>query len=287
MNKTLKDISFNEFLELISGIATIKKHTILINYEDEIIGTIKQLKNISDQTKSIEVKRFIHKFIEDKTIEFSEIDIVNYLHGTTNNFQRESIKLGLFELDVFENIVFNEVVNDLTTSEYQKNQWIIPTFEKINPKTNKTQVCVNYREMKNKLFPFVGFQLEFVKQFLKGKLNSEIKDNTIKPPFKDAETKPIDKLNTPVINPFKDKQTAELFEYIIDNWDYPKNQKYADIWNGIEFSENYKAPYQNEYQKYIIKRFGYTGRFQYSYTKDPNNRDHQRLLELIENFSKK
>jgi len=109
----------------------------------------------------------------------------------------------------------------------------------------------------------------------------------LKPPFKDAETKPIDKQSTPVINPFKDKQTAELFEYIIENCEYDKNQKYADIWNEIEFSENYKAPYQYEYQKYIITRFGYTGRFQYSYTKDPNNRNRQRLSKLIETFSKK
>jgi hypothetical protein len=90
-------------------------------------------------------------------------------------------------------------------------------------------------------------------------------------------------------NPFKDEKTAELFEYIVQNWNYDKQQKWADIWNAINKSANYKAPYQNEYQSYIIKRFKYTGRFQYSYWKDkaPPNRNQINLIDLIKNFSKK
>lgn len=87
--------------------------------------------------------------------------------------------------------------------------------------------------------------------------------------------------------PFTDPKTHELFNYIVDGWSYDKGQKWADIWNLINDLENYTPPYKNEYQNYIITRFGYTGKFQYDKPKKDGNRDKQNLLELIENFSKK
>lgn len=92
---------------------------------------------------------------------------------------------------------------------------------------------------------------------------------------------------TPEKTPFRDQQTAELFEYIVKNWNYDKQQQWADIWNVIHDSENFKAPYQNEYQAYVIQRFKYTGRFQYDKVRKPDNRHNIELLELIKNFSKK
>lgn len=96
---------------------------------------------------------------------------------------------------------------------------------------------------------------------------------------------------TPEINPFKDQQTAELFEYIVINWNYNKQQKWADIYNEINDSENYKKkiPYSGDYEKYIKKRFSYLGKFQYEELKrkKPDNRDRQTLIRLIREFSKK
>tara|TARA_B100000508_G_scaffold141092_1_gene146446 strand:+ start:114466 stop:115254 length:789 start_codon:yes stop_codon:yes gene_type:complete len=87
--------------------------------------------------------------------------------------------------------------------------------------------------------------------------------------------------------PFTDPKTHELFNYIVDNWDYEKGQKWADIWNIINVLEGYKAPFKNEYRKYVIQRFGYTGQFQFDKVKRDENRDKQILLELIKEFSKK
>lgn len=87
--------------------------------------------------------------------------------------------------------------------------------------------------------------------------------------------------------PFNDPKTHKLFNYIVNNWNYDKGQKWADIWNVINDLENYTPPYKNEYQNYIITRFGYTGKFQYDKPKKDGNRDKQNLLELIETFSKK
>lgn len=95
------------------------------------------------------------------------------------------------------------------------------------------------------------------------------------------------KKEQPVTTPFTHPKTHELFNYIVDNWSYNKGQKWADIWNVINDLENYKPPYKNEYQNYIITRFGYTGKFQYDKPKKDGNRDKQSLLELIETFSKK
>lgn len=118
-------------------------------------------------------------------------------------------------------------------------------------------------------------------------LKSEIKENLIKPPFKNAETKLIDKQTTPEINPFKGMQTSELFEYIVTNWSYTKQQKWANLLIAINDLDGYAIPYKNEYQSYIIRRFGYTGKFQYDKKAKDTNRHQIELMELIKTFSKK
>ena len=101
-----------------------------------------------------------------------------------------------------------------------------------------------------------------------------------------SNEKPIDKLNTPVINPFKDKQTAELIEYIVNNWNYHKQQKWANISVAINSLNKGAIPYPGDYETYIRIKYRYTGKFQYDkYVND--NRHLNDLLELIKNFSKK
>jgi hypothetical protein len=120
------------------------------------------------------------------------------------------------------------------------------------------------KEIKDRLLPLLNNEL---------KLLLSKKENP--PPEPEPET------------PFTDPKTHELFNYIVDNWNYNKGQKWVDIWNVINDLENYKPPYKNEYQNYIIQRFGYTGKFQYDKVKRDGNRDKQNLMELIETFSKK
>ena len=92
----------------------------------------------------------------------------------------------------------------------------------------------------------------------------------------------------PIEHPFKEEKTFELFNYIVDNWKYKANQKWADIFNAIKYNNNGKEPtYKNEYRAYIIKRFQYTGKFQFDYEKKSTNRHKQDLIKLIEKFSKK
>jgi hypothetical protein len=89
------------------------------------------------------------------------------------------------------------------------------------------------------------------------------------------------------IHPFENNRTLQLFNYIVNNWNYNYNQKWADIWNELYYLKGFKAPYKNEYRTYIIKRFNYTGKFQYDKIKSQDNKDRKRLIELIEKYSKK
>jgi hypothetical protein len=96
-----------------------------------------------------------------------------------------------------------------------------------------------------------------------------------------------DEVNKIIQHPFEDEKTNDLFNYLVTKWDYNKDQKWADIYIEIDESNEYKAPYKNEYQTFIIQTYGYTGKFQYDKVKDPNNRNRKALKELIINFSKK
>lgn len=91
---------------------------------------------------------------------------------------------------------------------------------------------------------------------------------------------------TDIKHPFKDSKTLELFNYIVDNWKYKANQKWADIFTEMN-TANYIIPYKEDYEMYVRDRFDYKKRFQYDKVKKPNNRNKIALLELIKNFSKK
>lgn len=88
-------------------------------------------------------------------------------------------------------------------------------------------------------------------------------------------------------HPFANKETFELFKYIVTKWDYRYGQKWADIWNELNHSEKYKAPFKNDYQTFIISSYNYTGKFQYDKIKNDNNESKIQLLEIITEFSKK
>jgi hypothetical protein len=164
----------------------------------------------------------------------------------------------------------NELRDIFVKNLDERNQYKILIDEKIELfQTNLTKVENKLNEIYLFGLTLIEMDLYNIKEFIDEiKIRLENQENKV------------------TINPFNE-QTAELFEYIVKNWDYEKDQKWADIWNEINESDNYKAPYQNQYQTYIIKRFEYTGRYQYDKAKDPQNRNRIELIDLIKNFSKK
>lgn len=166
MALTPENTDYQEFLSLISGVKTIEKHTILINYEDEITGNLEQLNELSKEIEDLNFKKFIHDLNEKANKEISDIEVKRYLKELTDNFDVELTRTALFELEVFENMVFNEIVHEAAHRKYVTNCWEIPVLEAKDPKSKELDKVVNYKEMKSKVFPFLGWQLQTAKNYL-------------------------------------------------------------------------------------------------------------------------
>ena len=102
-----------------------------------------------------------------------------------------------------------------------------------------------------------------------------------------SKVKIINDQKSNLVHPFADDETFELFKYIVVKWNYNYGQKWADIWNELNFSNKYRAPFKNDYQAFIIKDYEYTGKFQYDKIKTDNNENRNRLIEIIGKFSEK
>ncbi len=158
--------SYLEFLSTISNIKSIERHRILVDYDDKIIGTLEQLNVAANESKWIDLKRYVFKLNEESNTEISDIEVMNYLKGLTNNFEKEFTEKALFELEVFENMVFNETIIEAVQNKCIEVGLEIPTYNKVNSRTNKIETFPDFKAMQNKLFPFVGTQLQFAKTYL-------------------------------------------------------------------------------------------------------------------------
>lgn len=204
---------------------------------------------------NIEIKL---NYIDKNNVEIEVPNIISKFSKQNINYNYDKVK------------ATNELRNIFVKNIDERNQYKILIDEKIELfQTNLTKVENKLNEIYRFGLTLIEMDLYNIKEFI-NEVNFRLENQE----------------NKVTINPFNE-QTAELFEYIVKNWDYEKDQKWADIWIEINESDNYKAPYQNQYQTYIIKRFEYTGRYQYDKAKDPQNRNRIKLIDLIKNFSKK
>jgi hypothetical protein len=58
----------------------------------------------------------------------------------------------------------------------------------------------------------------------------------------------------PEKTPFRDQKTAELFEYIVENWNYNAATKWGYIWNYFIQRGNGKMTFKIDYESYLIER---------------------------------
>lgn len=204
---------------------------------------------------NIEIKL---NYIDKNNVEIEVPNIISKFSKQNINYNYDKVK------------ATNELRNIFVKNIDERNQYKILIDEKIELfQTNLTKVENKLNEIYRFGLTLIEMDLYNIKEFI-NEVNFRLENQE----------------NKVTINPFNE-QTAELFEYIVKNWDYEKDQKWADIWIEINESDNYKAPYKNQYQTYIIKRFEYTGRYQYDKAKDPQNRNRIELIDLIKNFSKK
>lgn len=166
MKISTKNTDYQEFLSIISGIKTLEKHTILINYKDEVTGTIEQLNEFAKKNENIDLKRFVFNLSKKVHKEISDVEIKKYLKKLTENFDIELTKSALFDLEVYENMVFDETLNEAVLIKYNNEGWEIPTIELLCPIKKKAIKLTDFKKMKNRVFPFINIQLNVAKKYL-------------------------------------------------------------------------------------------------------------------------
>jgi len=78
----------------------------------------------------------------------------------------------------------------------------------------------------------------------------------------------------PIIHPFKDEKTFALFNYIVNNWNYKRDIKWAYIYN---FFDNPNI-YLNEYERYVKRTQNFEGLFKY------HNANSQKVYDALKNL---
>lgn len=81
-------------------------------------------------------------------------------------------------------------------------------------------------------------------------------------------------------HPFKDDETYQLFNYIVEKWDYQNDIKYAYIFNFLEVN------FKSDFERYVRKRFDFKGLFNYSNANSIKNYNTLEILKssFIENY---
>jgi hypothetical protein len=224
---------------------------------------------------------------------YLEIVLHGYYNQNDRNhlekyFQRECLKAekeNFIDSEVFfsgclnEILIFkNDIQKQISKKKLQLIQYSSQDGEINNDFVKRLKEQIEYQEINGITNIRLGDgtilhlkinEINFIETAIKGAYQKSLKPTTTK------ET------------PFIDDKTKELIEYLVKNWRYNKQQKYADIYTTLDGLGEYKMPFKSDYQDYIIKQFGHTGKFQYDKVKSTQNQNKKELLELIKNFSKK
>jgi hypothetical protein len=176
--KNMFKLSSIEFIELISGYNQIKEHTLIINYLDEITGSIEDFERMSEKltkdkpeaTVIIKLNKAIFNLKEESYHAYSRVEIKKYFKKHTNNYNKEDLELLLFDMDVFENMELHEIMTNITHAKYLKNKWDIPTAKYFNLSGKETE-WFDYKKMRERVFPFLASDFYWIKRFLKEKLD--------------------------------------------------------------------------------------------------------------------
>jgi hypothetical protein len=170
------NLSLIEFIELISGYNEIKKYTIVIDYTDEVKGTLPQLKEIANNIDSRVLKKKIHQIETNATCNLSKIEIYNYLQRLTDDFKREKIKLILKDMEVFRDMTLFEEMNILAEQHYIQKGWDIPVIDSQNGKFDIITTN-DYQKMRNRVFPFLIESFSKTILLLQSKIENDYKIN--------------------------------------------------------------------------------------------------------------
>ncbi|MBX2960634.1 MAG: hypothetical protein KF732_11850 [Flavobacteriales bacterium] len=261
-NKKLEDLSLIEFLQLISGFNKIYKYQINLksidNGNDIIKRTqnslsIDQLKEVSDEMFIPEIEDIIKEIENSINIIYSQFDIYKYLKKLTDDFGIDEVKMVLDEMSTFEYNQLYPLMNILAYEKYLLNNWEVPFYNLTEGETINLKDSYNYKDnynyddideisnriyfnisninvlsirgnsdrihhfdaklMRERVFPFFTQEYYGVKEILHDKLES----------YNENESLELD--IQPKHNDIFCNKGFELFEYLLQNFVKPKNQK--------------------------------------------------------------
>lgn len=169
--KALKKKSLIEILELISDYSEIKRRTILVNYEIEMIGRLADFKALRNDLSGN--FKPLTKFIYEMELEISQpitsIEVYNYFKKLTDDFSQEQTRDTLSILCCFRDMVLEEELYHLSKLEYINNNWPIPTYIKTG--ISGTFEYEDVKKMRHKVFPLHGLLFYEAISLLRSKIN--------------------------------------------------------------------------------------------------------------------
>ena len=186
-----------------------------------------------------------------------ELFLLNQPHKNEYHFIKKQIKFYQFVLDDYDDKISHALNSGIP--EHEKIN-----FEMIDNKEviNRFDITIDsYILNLNKKKDFYNRIYEFYLMKYDIKFNNQTEEKTIKSPFKNPET-------------------LKLFNYIVDNWNYKSDIKWAYIYN---FFDDPKI-YHNEYERYVRETQNFNGLFKY-YNAN-SKKVYKALKELKEAFLK-
>lgn len=235
--KLINEWTFQEFLGIISGYNIIKTYSLSINLDDTIKGTLDELKSFSIELDNINFSQLINTIDTIANIEYSNIEIHNYIDNLTNNFDVEKCKIVLNEMEVFESMELHEELDVLAHKMYDKHNWDIP-FQQVDIK-GVLEKRKDYDEMRNKAYPLLTYTFDELKYTLKTRL---MKSNENKDIMDLKNGEKIDVLNNEVeIGLDVNRKIEKHLGFLLDNCPRQNRQILSkeDYENIIEWMKYY------------------------------------------------
>jgi hypothetical protein len=139
-------------------------------------------------------------------------------------------------MDVFDNMELDEVMRATATRKYLENKWEIPIMKHYNHIDKKEEEFADCTKMKAKVFPFLTDDFDWIKKFLKTKLQ------TLEEPTEQIKINKISIAN-PHSNIFKDN-AFEIWQSMFDCFNITKSKR-TDIDFMFEVMKYHKLIYEN------------------------------------------
>jgi len=240
---TIEPKKESEINDLLFDIESIIR--LLRDYLPEFKQKFKGLNELKkDKTKNaIPERKNLHEFFDELIdSEVSELEMYNYVDEVTTNFDKEKTEIISKDLELYLNSSKMELENDFNLNDLVGRNKQYKTIEEIpftETKNHLNNTMVKRYDYEKLFYPHRFFNLYRLQSLLESKL----KRDTIK------DTPPPEPQT-----PFTDPKTHELFNYIVDNWVYNKDLRYAYIYNYLVDVLNYSI-IQTDYEKFIRTKY--------------------------------